>query len=259
MLKKILAIGMVVIALLLVAGLAGCAAGTTSGGTLELKGGLNNQQQGIWTTGEGKIYVTPDVAVLTLGIQSQEPTVSAAREKAAAAMKAVMDALKAQGIEDKDIQTQYFSIYQTTRWMDNKEEITGYRVTNTVVVKVRKIDKAGDVIDKAVEAGGDLTRVNGINFTVDEPQAYYEKARDKAFDYAAAKAKQLATKAGINLGSMIYMTESGANNNVYQIAYRNYAVAGDAVAVPAPTVPSNISIGQLEISATVSLGYEINR
>jgi uncharacterized protein YggE len=258
MLRKIMVIGVVLITLLLVAGLAGCSPGATSGGSLELKGGLNNQQQGIWTTGEGKVYITPDVAVLTLGIQSQETSVAVARDKAATAMKAVIDALKAQGIEDKDIQTQYFNINQTTRWMNDKEEITGYRVTNTVVVKVRKIEKAGDVIDKAVEAGGDLTRVNGINFTVDEPQAYYEKARDKAFDYASAKAKQLATKAGVKLGNVIYMTESSGNNN-YQIAYRNYALSGDAVAVPAATVPSNISIGQLEISATVNLGFEINR
>jgi uncharacterized protein YggE len=258
MLRKYLAIGLVLITLLLVAGLAGCSSGTTSG-SLELKGSLNNQQQGIWTTGEGKIYVAPDVAVLTLGIESQESSVATAREKAAVAMEAVMKAIKAQGVEDKDIQTQYFNIYQTTRWNVDKEEITGYRVTNTVVVKVRKVEKAGDVIDKVVEAGGDLTRVNNINFTVDDPQPYYEKARDKAFDYAVAKAKQLAAKAGVKLGSVVYMNESSANNN-YGITTRNYALSGDAMAVPATiTSPSNISTGQLEISATVSLGYDISR
>jgi uncharacterized protein len=254
--RKIMVIGLVIISLMLVAGLVGCSSGAVSGGSLELKGGLNNQQQGIWTTGEGKISVVPDVAILTLGIQSQEDSVSLAREKAAVAMGAVIAAIKAQGIEDKDIQTQNFNIYQNTRWNGDKEEVTGYRVTNTVVVKVRKVEKAGDVIDKVVEAGGDLTRVNGISFTIDDPQPYYEQARDKAFDYAATKAKQLAEKAGVKLGDVLYMTESSATNN-YGIAYRNYAVAGDAMPAPSVATPSNISVGQLEISATVSLGYDI--
>ncbi len=171
-------------------------------------------------------------------------------------MAAVIAAIKAQDVEDKDIQTQNFNIYQSTRWNGDKEEVTGYRVTNTVVVKMRKVEKAGDVIDKVVEAGGDLTRVNGISFTVDDPQPYYEQAREKAFDYAVAKAKQLADKAGVKLGDVLYMTESSATNN-YGIAYRNYAVAGDAMPAPAVDTPSNISVGQLEISATVSLGYDI--
>jgi uncharacterized protein YggE len=248
-------IGVVVLALA-VAGLSGC--GTSRANGEVMTGTGSDAQQGIWTSGEGKVYVTPDVAVLTLGVESQESTVAAAREKAATAMDAIIAAIKAQGIEDKDIQTQYFNIYQTTRWYGDKEEVTGYRVTNTVVVKVRQVEKAGEVIDRAVEAGGDLTRVNGINFTVDEPQTYYEKARDKAFDYAVDKAKQLAAKAGVKLGEVVYMTESSGNNN-YGIMYPNYAIFEDAVPIPLPTIPTNISIGQLEISATVSLGYEISR
>jgi uncharacterized protein YggE len=248
-------IGVAVVALSIV-GFSSC--GTTPANGAVITSGDTNTQQGIWTSGEGKIYVTPDVAVITLGVESQESSVATAREEAAKAMADVIAAVEALGVEDKDIQTQYFNIYQTTRWNGDKEEVTGYRVTNTVVVKVRQIEKAGDVIDSAAVAGGDLTRVNGINFTVDEPQAYYEKARDKAFDYAKAKAQQLADKAGVKLGDVIYMTES-SGNNVYSIAYRNYAMAEDAMPVPAAITPTDISIGQLEISATVSLGYNINR
>lgn len=254
--KKIMIVGLVVAALLLVGGLVGCSTGTVSGAVAGTAGGSGSQPEGIWTTGEGKVYVVPDVAVLTLGIESQETTVAAARDKAAVAMEAVINAVKAQGVADKDIQTQYFNIYQTTRWNTDKEEVTGYRVTNTVVVKVRDVEKAGDVIDEAVAAGGDLTRVNGINFTVDEPQKYYEQARDEAFDYAKAKAEQLAGKAGVDLGALIYMTESSANNN-YSIMYRNYALAEDAAPSAGSGTPSSISVGQLEISATVSLGYQI--
>jgi uncharacterized protein YggE len=245
----------VALLLVVVVGLAGCDSNGVSG-AIELKGNLSGQQEGIWTSGEGKVYATPDVAILTLGIESQEYSVAAARDKAATAMEAVIAALKGQGIADKDIQTQYFNIYQVTRWDSGKdtEVVTGYRVTNTVTVKVREIEKAGDVIDSVVAAGGDLTRVNSINFTVDEPQPYYEQAREKAFEYAATKAKQLASKAGVQLGDVTYISESSGS---YGIVYRNYAVSEDAMAAPAPAITTNISIGQLEITATVQLAYEI--
>lgn len=241
--------------LILVVGLVGCSSGNTppnSNTTVN----LNNQQEGILTSGEGKVYVTPDVAVLTLGIEAQEDSVAVARDEAATAMEAVIAAVKSRGIADKDIQTQYFNISQVTRWDGDKntEVVSGYRVTNTVTVKVREIEKAGDVIDDVVVAGGDLTRIQGINFTVDEPRPYYEQAREKAFEYAAAKAKQLADKAGVKLGDVFYITE---NSGSYGISYRNYVLSQDAIAIPAPTIGTNISIGQLEITATVQLSYEI--
>jgi uncharacterized protein YggE len=251
--KKIwLAVIGVVVLIVGVVGLVGC----NSEGTVTL-GNLSNQQTGIWTSGEGKVYATPDVAILTLGIESQEASVVEARDKAVVAMEAVTAALKAQGIADEDIQTQYFNIYQVTRWDSNKETevVTGYRVTHTVTVKVREIEKAGDVIDAVVAAGGDLTRINNINLTIEDPQPYYEQAREKAFDYANAKAQQLAEKAGVKLGKVTYITESSGSSG---IIYRNYAVYEDAVAVPAPTVATNISTGELEITATVNVAYEID-
>jgi uncharacterized protein len=214
----------------------------------------NNQQTGLWVNGEGKIEIAPDVAILTLGIETQEISVSIAQQKAAEAMAKVMQALKDQGIEDKDIQTQYFSIYQVKNWMDNKEEVTGYRVTNTVTVKVRQITKAGDAIDAVVAAGGDLTRVNGITFTIDEPASYYVKARELAIEHAANKAKQMADKAGFKLGKITYITENSGN---YGINYRNYVSMQDA-AMGSSSVPTPVSIGQLEVTATVNIAYAIN-
>jgi uncharacterized protein YggE len=255
--KTWLAVAGVVVLLLAVLGLAGCGSNGVNG-TLELKGNLYGQQQGIWVNGEGKVYVTPDVAVLTLGIESQEDSVAAARDNAATAMEAVIEAIKDHGIADKDIQTRYFNIQQVTDWDNykNQETVTGYRVTNTVTVKVKEdIEKAGDIIDSVVAAGGDLTRVNSIDFTVDEPRQYYEQAREKAIEYAAAKAKQLADETGVKIGDVTYISESSIN--YYGIGTRNYAVFEDAAVVPAPVVPTNISIGELEITATVQIAYAI--
>ena len=245
-------VGLVVVVMGVV-GLVGC----SSGSTAPVNVAANSQQSGLWVNGEGKISVAPDVAILTLGIESQETAIAVAQAKASEAMDKVIQALKAQGIADKDIQTQYFNISQVTNWNNNKEEITGYRVTNTVTVKERNVEKAGEVIDAVVAAGGDLTRINGITFTVDEPAPYYVQARELAITHATTKAQQMADKAGFKLGKITYVTE---NSNSYGINYRNYYAMNDsAMAVPAPVIiQTPVSIGQLEITATVQIAYVIN-
>jgi uncharacterized protein YggE len=261
--KKIwLGVAGVILVVVAVVGLAGCdsrAEGVTLGGDVSsLNLSLNGQQQGIWTSGEGKVYVTPDMAVLTLGVESQETSVALARDNAAAAMEAVIAAVKAQGIADKDIQTQYFNIQQVTNWDYDKqtENVVGYRVTNTVTIKVRQdLERVADIIDSVVVAGGDLTRVSGIDFTIEEPRPYFEQARAKAIEYAIDKAQQLADEAGVNLGDVTYISESSVN--YYSYGTRNYAGYEDAMAVPMPTVPTSISVGELEITATVQIAYAI--
>ncbi len=242
----------VVVVLVAVLGLASCGTGNETPADVNVN--MNSQQTGLWVNGEGKISVAPDVAILTLGIESQEVSVADAQAKASEAMDKVMQALKAQGIEDKDIQTQYFNISQVTNWNENKEEVIGYRVTNTVTVKVRTIENAGEVIDAVVTAGGDLTRINGITFTVDEPADYYVDARELAITHATNKAQQMAEKAGFTLGKITYITE---NSGSYGINYRNYYTMEDAMGIPAPTVVAPVSIGELEITATVQIAYEI--
>ena len=115
------------------------------------------------------------MANVQLGIQAQAKTVSDAQNQATKAMNDVMAALTANGVAQKDIQTQYYNIQQTTSWDNNKQEqiVTGYQINNIVSIKVRGVDtdatRAGTVIDAVTLAGGDLTRINSIQFTVDDP------------------------------------------------------------------------------------------
>ena len=110
---------------------------------------LNSQDEGIWVTGQGKTMAAPDIAVLRVGIEVQEATVAEAQLKAVGAMNDVMEALTGGGMEEKDIQTQYFKIRQVTRYdEENKENVVvGYRVTNTVNAKIRNIDDTGAIVD----------------------------------------------------------------------------------------------------------------
>jgi uncharacterized protein YggE len=241
----------VVLLLLAVAGLAGCGSNGVDG-TLELKGNLYGQQQGIWVNGEGKVTAVPDVAVLSLGIEAQELTVAEAQAKAVEAMDNVMKALKDAGIDEKDIQTQYYNIQKVTRWDGDKQQETtiGYRVTNMVTAKIRQVDEAGSVIDNVAAAGGDLTRINSISFTVDDPTAYYEQARVKAVTDAAAKAKKLAETAGVKLGKPTYISENSyMPGPIYRDAY-----AAESATAPAVT---SISPGELELTTTVQIAYAI--
>jgi len=219
---------------------------------VSLEGG---QQTGIWVSGEGKVTAVPDIATLRLGIEAQAATVAEAQADAAEAMDDVMAALKDNGVAEKDIQTQYFSVNKVTRWDDRtyEEIVTGYRVTNMVIAKIRDVEEAGSVIDVVVAAGGDLVRIDNISFSIDDPSVYQEEARQKAIADAKAKAENMARLSGVGLGKPTYISES-----IYMPSPIYYARGAMAEAAPAaPAVETPISAGEMEVSVTVQMAYAI--
>lgn len=211
---------------------------------------LSQQNTGIWVSGEGKVTVVPDVAVLSLGVEAQAKAVAQAREQAAGAMEAIMKVLEDNGVDEKDIKTQHFSIYPVRRWENDREILVGYRVTNTVTVKIREVDDTGIIIDGVAEAGGDYTRINNISFTVDDPTEYYKEVREAAMADAEAKAEQLAALSGVTLGKATYINEGSVSP-----IYRDYYYDKAGAAVPEATTP--ISAGEMDISLTVQVVYSI--
>ena len=209
----------------------------------------DSQWTGIWVTGQGEVTVVPDVAILSLGVEAQASTVQEAMDEAAVAMDRVIATLRANGIAERDIKTQWFNIYPVRKWIDGDYEVLiGYRVTNMVSVKIRNVNATGRIIDAAAQAGGDLIRIQGVSFTVDDPSQYYAEARAEAIADAKAKAQQLADLAGVQLGRPFYISESGG----FVPIYRDYAMAeGGAV----PTTP--ISPGETEITLTVQMAFAI--
>lgn len=242
--------GFSVAALVPVLALVGCLGGPTTVETVH----LDTQQTGIWVTGEGKVMAVPDVAILQLGVQAQESTVSQAQNEAAAAMADVVAALKNSGIADKDIQTQYFSISQVTRWDDatNEQVVIGYQVSNTVTAKVRNVDGTGAVIDAVAGAGGDLTRINNISFSIDDPSEYDNDLLKEAMADARSKAEALASEAGLTLGDATYISSSTL------VPTQNYrGISYDSALGMAPMVETPISVGETEIILTVQVNYAI--
>jgi uncharacterized protein len=249
-----MALGLVVI--LAVSVLTGCGSAPATQVTPQVE--VNQQPQGIWVTGIGEVSITPDIATLNLGVEAQETNVAQAQSEASEGMARIMKALSDSGIEKKDIQTGYFSINQRSRWNDEKqtEVITGYQVTNMVTVKIRDTGKVGTIIDSAVQAGGDLIRINGINFTVEEPSKYYTEVREKAMTAAKNKAEELAKLAGLKLGKPTYITE----NAQYSPIYGGYSNVSEAI--PAPVMMSaspSISTGQTKITMNIQVTYSVTQ
>ena len=217
-----------------------------------LGGVFSQQNTGIWVTGEGKVSVVPDVAILSLGVEAQETTVAEAQYKATTAMAAIVTELDNYDIDRKDIQTQHFSITAIRRWVEDKGEevLIGYRVTNTVTAKVRKVEETGAIIDAVAKAGGNYIRINSISFTVDNPTPYHIEAREKAMANAETKARQLAELSGVTLGKPTYINESGGYIPVVRAPYI------EAVPMPA-AAPPPISPGETEIQLSVQVVYSI--
>jgi uncharacterized protein YggE len=226
-------------------------------GSTASSGGIIVSQQnlGLWVSGLGKATAAPDIVILTMGVESQQKTVAQAQKDAIDAMNNLMNVLRSFGVADKDIQTSQYNIQQVTRWDDKNDNyvIIGYRVSNIVNAKIRAIDKAGAIIDAAAVAGGDLIRINGINFSVDDPSPYYKIARERAVNYAMEKSKQMSQISGVKLGKLLYITES---NSYIPPVRSNYMKFADSAAM-APS-PTPISAGELEFEVTVELVYEIN-
>ena len=243
---------------------AALAAGLASGAPMSLSAALPGTvaagESGIWVTGEGKVSMEPDVAVVSLGVESIASPLSDANAAAATAMDAIIKSLSDSGLEDKDIQTHSFNISPQYEWVEvetngrfsSKRELVGYRVTNSVTAKIRDLGAVGSVIDAVVEAGGDATRFHSVRFTVEDTSSLMEDLRESAVMDAMAKAELMAAAAGVSLGSLAYVTD--ARVGVYDdgpVVRQAAALAFESDA----TTP--ISGGELEVSLTVQAAFAI--
>ena len=207
------------------------------------------QPPGIAVSGSGSAFGEPDIAVLSLGVEAQATGVAEARSQAAEAMNAMLDALKAGGVASEDIQTTRFSVQPRYDFTERRQILVGFTVTNMVTAKIRNIDDTGDLIDAAIEAGGDLARINNLRFTIDDPSALEDEARLEAMAEARSKAETLAQAAGVILGAPRSISESAGAVPIQfgEAEFSRLAIA-DSVATA-------IELGELEVRVNVQLVY----
>ena len=209
------------------------------------------QPRSIHVNGMGKLAVKPDKADLNLSVEVQAKTAEAARNQAANAMTALIKAVKSHDIADKDIQTRSVSLYPNYS-SDTANKIVGYQLSNQVAVCIRDIDKVSDVIDAAVQAGGNSTRVQGVSFGIDNPESALVEARELAYANAKIKAEQYAKLAGVTLAAPLHISE-GAEIPVVPMPYNEMRTMKAAMADA--TTP--VQAGEQEVSVTVDVVFGI--
>ncbi|MGD0611190.1 MAG: SIMPL domain-containing protein [Anaerolineales bacterium] len=208
------------------------------------------QARTLTVTGTGTVYLTPDIAYITIGVHTEDPDITQAIESNNSQAQAVVNALQGSGIDAKDLQTSNFSLNSSTQTdqLTGKPTGTTYMVDNTVSVTVRDLSKLASLLDTAVHAGAN--NINSISFDVADNTSGLTQARQKAMANAGTLATELAKTAGVNLGSIQTITYSENPG----VPFYGYALGGGgAVAAPSSNVP--INPGQLQLTATVTVTY----
>jgi uncharacterized protein YggE len=228
----------------LLASLFGTAAAACGGETQVV---TNPPATGISVQGTGEITAAPDISVFNVGVQVTAPTVAEARDRAAASATAIIESVKAKGVEERDIRTIDLQVYPRYDYRKDETVFLGYDVVNTLEVRVRDLDRMGDILDGALEAGGDDTRVNSIRFEIDQIEELVKEARELAMTDARAKAEQMAELAGVTLGPPLSISE-----------FSGIPLARE-IPAPAATGPgSPIQPGTSTVTVSVSVMYAID-
>ena len=247
---------------------------------------------GILVSGQGSASAAPDLAIVRLGVEATGETIKEARNSAASALGKIIDTLLESEIAEKDIQTSRLSIHPnySTRtvtrcpetegasgassgtvegsrslgrvgqadvcYEERQRVIIGYEVNNQLVVRLRDLDTVGDVIDDVTDAGGDLTRFQGISFSLEDTGPLKNKALTAAIEDAQAKAVHVAETSGVTLGSLVRISE-GTTLPGSPYARFSGAEAAFAMLASAADAPTSIEGGLVTVSAIVEAVYDI--
>ena len=201
-------------------------------------------------TGNGRVYLTPDVAYINIGVHTEASDVTEALNSNTAQAQAVAAVLVERGVDPKDIQTTAFNVYPSQQYSpEGKPLEMKYIVDNTVYVTVRDLTRLGEMLDAVVKSGAN--NITGIQFDISNKDQAMVEARQKAVEDARKQAEELTAAAGVKLGKLLSINiySSGGPVPVYD------AKGGAARAEGTSQVP--VSAGQMIISVDVGLTYAI--
>lgn len=189
--------------------------------------------------GLGVVRVQPDIAIVNLGVVTEDKDLEAAQRENAAKSNSVINALKQMGIDEKDISTASYTIEPQYDYVEGRQIFRGYRVSNILNVKVRNINKVGEIVDTAVRNGANT--VNNIKFTAENMEMYYNRALKLALRDAMVKAREMANSLRVNL-----------NTTPVRIIEESYREAGESpVAFKAVSETTPILPGEINVTAKI--------
>ena len=240
-------------AVLIVLALAGpFGAGAGNAQTLQVDSG----ERRLTVVGEGIVQGRPDMAVISMGVVSEAVSAGEALDANSAAMTRIIAALKAEGLEPRDLQTANFSVEprysQPPRDYDGSQpfepRIVGYAVRNELTIRIRELQEVGVLLDKVIELGANT--ISGPTFTVAEPTGLEDQARRAAMEDALRKGRLYADAAGLALGPIARIEESVVQwPQPMPLGAMAREMAADA------SVP--VEAGELTFQAHVSVSWQL--
>ncbi|MGE0601362.1 MAG: SIMPL domain-containing protein [Dehalococcoidia bacterium] len=212
--------------------------------------GDDSLASGITVTGVGEIKATPDLAIVTLGVESSASTVAEARDQAANAATKLIASVKAGGVASADIQTTTVALNPRYEYPSNgTPRIVGYTATNSLRVTIKNLDNVGSIIDSALNAAGDDGRLQGIQFGFADREPLLAGARKKAIEDARSRADAFASGGGVKVGDIMSIAETTTTTPLYT---ERLAAADFAAATP-------IEPGESATTVMVTVRYSIAR
>ena len=198
----------------------------------------------------GEVKAAPDMATISLGVQTQAPSAAQAMQQNAARMSRVVAVLKGAGIEGRDIQTSGLSLGAQYDYQPNQPpRLTGYQAANEVTITVNELSRLGAALDAVVTAGAN--QVSGVAFGLKDPKAAEDEARRRAVQALQAKADLYATAAGYRVSRLVNLSEGGG----YAPPRPVPMLAVRAMSAAAPATP--VEAGELDIRIDITGLYEL--
>lgn len=235
--------------------------------TLKQARGTYTGDTTISVTGEGKAVARPDIGQFSFSVRAEGTDAAEAQEKSAESINAILAYLEGAGVEEKDIKTQNYYLNPKYRYEERicafdgycppgEPILDGYEVSQSVTVKVRDLDKSGELIAGVGEQGA--TNISSLQFTVDDETVIKSEARQKAIANAKAKAEQLAKDLDVKIVRMVGFYENGGD--YYPMMERGYGGDGmmyDMAESAANTTKAGMPTGESEVMSNVTITYEI--
>jgi len=213
-------------------------------------------------TGKGEVIAVPDIASITYSIVEEGKDVASAQAKATEKGNKAIVYLKGKGIEEKDIKTTNYSISPKYNYIQGvcnemrcapgKQVLEGYEVNQSVTVKVRNANTAGDIL--AGIGSMNVSYVSGLTFTIDDQDLLKRQATEKAVLDAREQAEKVAKSLGVKLGKIVSYYEMGGEP--YPM-YEGMGGDGMVKTAVAPSVSPVLPTGENKITSTVTISYEI--
>ncbi len=222
----------------------------------EVIGYAPRQERSIRIESEGKVTVKPDIGLTTIGMVAEGKTVAEAQEKNSKVITDLVTKAKALGIAEADIQTANYNIYPKYRYSEKEGQVLdGYQVNQSVAVKIRDLTKANSVIALAGEVGANT--VSGLDFTIDDRDAYVDAARRVAMEKLGEKAAMLSETLGVDLVSVVSYDEYEQGQNNPSPFYRASNIAVEMDAAGGMKASTGVETGSTDVILHIAVVFEI--